>query len=211
VRKRSSIIATVFLLAALALWFVSPFVADRFIRPLHRSFPIVAGQHGVFSLVPRLSERHYVEIEFQRNLPFPRLQQIVGPVSGEPTSRPSIDFSIEAHGQRVPVQPERGQNWGSLVGFTLGSFEAIRGERYTLTADVRSAEPDLEKLNAQLFVSVHPMTGQSFYFRVLAARLLAIIFLIVSTFVFFLGVAYSRGFRKGSHSSTSSYESHDQA
>jgi hypothetical protein len=166
VRKRSSIIAAVFLLVALALWFVSPFVADRFTRPLHRSFPVVTGQHGVFSFVPRLSERHYVEIEFQRNLPFARLQQIVGPVSGEPTSRPGIDFSIEAHGQRVPVQPERGQNWGSLVGLTLGSFEAIRGERYTLTADVRSAEPDLQKLNAQLFISVHPMTGESFSYRI---------------------------------------------
>jgi hypothetical protein len=211
VRKRSSVIATGFLVAALALWFVSPLVAARFTTPVHGSFPVVTGQHSMFSFAPKLAERHYVEVEFERNLPFPRLQQIVGPVSGKPTSRPQIDFIIEAQGQRVPVQSERGRNWGSLVGFTLGSFEAIRGERYTLTADVRSAEPDLQKLNGQLFVSVHPLTGEKFYFRILAARLLAIIFVIVSAFAFFLGVAYSRGLRQGSHSSTSSHEIHDQA
>jgi hypothetical protein len=211
VRKRSFIIAAGLLVVALALWFVSPLVAARLTTPVHRSFPVVTGQHVMFSFVPKLAERHYIKVEFERNLPFPRLQQIVGPVSGEPTSRPQIEFFIETQGQRVPIQPERGQNWGSLVGFTLGSFEAIGGERYTLTADVRSAEPDLQKLNGQLFVSVHPWTGEKFYFRILAARLLAITFVIVSAFVFFLGVAYSRGLRKCSHSSTPSHESHDQA
>lgn len=197
-RKRSYIVFTLLLVAALAVWFLSSWVAQRFTTPLHHAFPIVAGEHASLSFVPKLSERHYIEIELERNLPFPRLQQIIGsPLIGEepPPSRPNIDFRVESRGQRVEIQPERSQHWGKLVGFTLGSFMATRGETYALIADVIAAEPDLRTLNGKLFVNVHPMTGQQFYVGVLETRLLAVITAIVTLFVFLLRVAHSRGTR----------------
>jgi hypothetical protein len=192
--KRSYIIAALLFAAGLAFWFVPPLIADRFTTPLHHGFGLVPGQHASLSFVPKLSERHYVSIELERNLPFPRLQEIVGGPQIEeepPPSRPKLNFRVESHGQPVAIQPEQSQHWGKLVGFTLGSFLAKRGEAYTLTADVTSAEPDLRTLNGKLFVSVHPMTGETYYFRVLAARLLAIILAIVAVFIVSIRTAFS--------------------
>ena len=201
--KVTHILAASLFLLALALWFLSPVVAAHYTTPLHKSFPVVNGQQVLATFVPRLSESYYVAVEFERNLPFARLEQIVGPVLGEPTSRPTIDWYIESQGQRIELRNSRSQNWGRLVGFTLGSFDATSGERYTLTAKVRSAEPDIRQLNGQLFVSTHPATGEKFYFRVLAVRALAIILTVFGLFI----VAYGRSVRKAASDDTASRES----
>jgi hypothetical protein len=194
--RRSYVVTTILFGAALAFWFLSPLVADRLTTPLHHRFAMVTGEHVSLPFVPKLSQRHYISVELERNLPFPRLQEIVGgPLIEEepPDSRPKIDFRLESHGQPLEIQRERGEHWGRLVGFDLGSFMAKRGETYILTANVASAESDVRSLNANLFVSVHPMTGETFYFRVLAARLLAIVFAVVALFVFSVPFARSRG------------------
>lgn len=210
-RRPSSIAALVLVIVAVALWFGSARLAERYSTPLRGALPLIAGQHAVFTFTPWLTQRHFVEVEFDRALNFPRLQQIVGPVMGEPTSRPTVDVTVEANGQSVPLQPERGTNWGGLVGFRLCSFPAVRGERYTLTANVRSAESDLQQLHSELFVSIDPLTSEGFYFRVLAARGLAMLLLIAAAFSFFLGVAYRRGIHRATDSSTHASESHAKA
>jgi hypothetical protein len=202
-RKRGYKSAAILFVVALALWFGSPSIAERFTTPLRHSFPVVTGQHASFSFTPILSERHYIEVQFERNLPFERLKEIVGPF-GEPTSRPQIAFSVDSRAQRIEIQPERGQNWGELVGFALGSFDAKRGAHYTLTADVRSADPDLRTLNGQLLVRVHPMTGKEFYMLVLYAKALAIILAVSAAIVFLVRVARSRVADTGAAPSRSS-------
>src|SRR5260370_5413364 len=100
-RKRGYKSAAILFVVALALWFWSPSIAERFTTPLRRSFPVVTGQHASFSFTPILSERHYIEVQFERNLPFERLKEVVGPF-GEPTSRPQIDFSV--HYSALPYE-----------------------------------------------------------------------------------------------------------
>jgi hypothetical protein len=202
-RKRGYKSAAILFVVALALWFGSPSIAERFTTPLRRSFPVVTGQHASFSFTPILSERHYIEVQFERNLPFERLKEIIGPF-GEPTSRPLIEFSVDSRAQRIEIKPERGQNWGELVGFALSSFDAKRGAHYTLTADVRSADPDLRTLNGQLFVRVHPMTVKEFYMLVLYSKALAIILAVIAAIVFLVRVARSRAADTGAAPSRSS-------
>ena len=80
----------------------------------------------------------------------------------------------------------------------------MRGAHYTLTADVRSADPDLRTLNGQLLVRVHPMTGKEFYMLVLYAKALAIILAVSAAIVFLVRAARSRVADTGAAPSRSS-------
>jgi hypothetical protein len=160
-------------LIAVGVWFGSAVVADRFTTPLDYPFPLVEKERVSVSFIPRLSERHYIGVFFPRDLPFERLQQIVGPLQGEPTARPEITFDLRSRGEIVQTQSAKISWWGSLVGFDLAFFHARAGDTYTLSAEVKAAEADLRRLKARLLIRVHPETGQAFYFRVLFARVFA--------------------------------------
>jgi hypothetical protein len=122
-------IAGVLLLAlGLAIWLYAPRVLHKHaMQPLRTPFPIVTGQHVDASFIPELSVRHYIEITMQRNLPFERLKQIVGPHIGDPVSRPDIRARVESAGSPVPIREETCSGWGERVSICLGSFAATAG------------------------------------------------------------------------------------
>ena len=163
-----------------SIWIVSPLIAERFTIAADRSFPLVLGQHANVSFRPKLSGKHFIGVSCERNLPYSRLQQIIAPVFGEPTSRPKINFRLESGGKPVSTEPSNAAWWGRTVGFELGSFTATSGESYSLDADVLSAEADLRKLNGRLVVEVHPLVGESFYIRILFARLVGVILVVAA-------------------------------
>lgn len=155
---------------AVAIWLGSPLVADRLTTPLRTTFPVVTGYSATRSFTPLLSKRHHVMVDLERNLPFARLEQIVGPVMGRPTSRPKIICRLESAGTTLSLEPGRIQYWGETVGYELGFFEASRSKRYTLTATIQYAEPDLRTLNGRLTVEVDSMTSKKYFWHVREAR-----------------------------------------
>ena len=153
----------------IAMWSTAPPDA-----PINRPFPIERGERVVVSFVPKLTETYFIGIAFERNPPMSRLQEIIGPTGGKPTARPKISVALDAGGEPVAVQPSRGTWWGAFVGFDLGSFQAHRGVTYTLTAEVKDAQPDLRTLHGHLLVQVDGRVTERFGACILRVRIAAI-------------------------------------
>jgi hypothetical protein len=106
------------------------------------------------------SAQYDVQIDLKRKLPFEDINAFVGgwadpdrpPHQGPP--RPEIVWTVTNVREADEFICWEGAYWGETVGLELGHFEAMKGQRYTVTVQVVKPSPTVQVLDPHLRVAL---------------------------------------------------------
>ena len=132
-------------------WQVERIVHSQALRPLQA--PLALGVKNATvtqTFTADTAATFYVQIDCQRRLPFGQFRTALNTL---PTI---VVWSVRSNGRPVPPYHYKGQDWGDTVGAIIGSFQAVPGQQYTVTATVKKPAPQFQVLRPQVQVGVSP-------------------------------------------------------
>ncbi|MEP6755647.1 MAG: hypothetical protein ABJA67_09115 [Chthonomonadales bacterium] len=137
------------------------------------------------TFIAEFSAAYYVEIELERNLPIRDLESLTGswvnPDHPAPSSPPRPEIKLTVTNVTPDDQSDSWSTdyWGTKVGLSLGRFQAVKGQKYTVTAKVTKTSPTTQVLNPHLLVALTYIIAPRYYVPAMIAQVGGMIALIV--------------------------------
>lgn len=145
---------------------------------------------------------YLVEMDLHRDLPFDRLQAVIGGLNQQspvlnvrPERVPAITYSVTDSGQEV-MRKYEGWYFSDTCGAEVGKFKGIAGRQYVVRARVTQPLARLQVLRPHLRVSVSPAASEGTIVRTSILLVLSLLTFVIGAICSAVGVVRARKLRK---------------
>lgn len=160
-------------LAAGIILFVVSLLIGNWYQWLPLSFPmdLRGGSHQQSSSFNvNFTSNYLIDIEVDRNLPFERLNCLLGiqpnPEQCSDKSVVDIRWSVLSLGEKIAhgtSDQERDGAWSSQISRTIGRFRGEKGHEYQINIESLKDASALRDANPRIVVRVHPFDSKGYH------------------------------------------------